>query len=100
MRHSAPSRYVLHHCGMDAAGNRHWRRKDVAAVQRCRKQAALFPRVVVVSTCCAGRVIWRNGMHQRRWNAVAAGVRGDRLTFLTTLPRPAMVSPLVAMPGW
>ena len=94
------NRYALHHCGLDATGHRHWRRKDVVAVRRCKQHAALFPKVVVVSTCCAGRVVWRNGMHQRRWQAVAAEVRGDRLTFLTTLPRPALVPPVVALARW
>lgn len=94
------NRYAIHHCGLDARGHRHWRRKDVSAMRRCAQHAALFPKVVVVSTCCAGRVIWRNGLHQRRWLAVAAGVRTDRTTFLTTLSHPALVSPVAPLSRW
>lgn len=88
------NRHALHHCGLDSHGNRHWRLKTATAARNCRQHAMLFPRVVVVTPLAAGRVVWRNGLQQRRWHAVAAQVRADRCSFLTTLPRQALVPPI------
>ena len=88
------NRYALYHCGMDVGGRRHWRLRPVAAARRSQQQLALLPRVVCMDRCGPGKEVWRNGHHQRRWYFITAQVRSDRLCFLTTLPRPALVSPL------
>ncbi len=87
------NRHVLYHCGLDTRGHRHWRLKTHLAIRNCRYHAALFPRIVVITRCAAGREVWRTGLQQRRWYAVAAQVRADRRSFLTTLTYPPLVSP-------
>ena len=89
------NRYALYHCGMDNSGRRHWQLRPVAAARRSQQQMALFPRVVCMARCGPGKEVWRNGFHQRRWYLVAAQVRSDRRCFLTTLPQPALVSPIL-----
>ena len=93
------NRYALYHCGLDCKGHRHWRRKTTTAMRHCKQQASLFPKIVLATSVTTGRAVWRNGLHQRRWHAVAAQVRTDRRCFLTTLPRPALVSPIPPMFG-
>ena len=88
------NRHALYHCGLDHKGNRHWRMKTSAAMGCHRKQVVLFPKVVVMMRCQSTRAVWRNGLHQRHWIAVAAQVRAHRRSFLTTLPRPPLVSPI------
>ena len=88
------NRYALYHCGLDTRGHRHWRMKTAVAMRNCRQQTALFPRVVVVTPLAAGCVVWRNGLHRRRWTEVAMQVRADRRSFLATLAYPALVCPI------
>ena len=88
------NRYALYHCGLDALGRRHWRMRPVAAVRRCRLQLVLLPKVACTDRCGPGREVWRNGFQQRRWLVIADQVRSDRRCFLTTLPLPALVSPI------
>ena len=88
------NRHALYHCGLDNRGHRHWRMKTHVAVRNCRQHAALFPRIVLVTRVGVGREVWRTGLQQRRWCVVAAQVRADRRSFLTTLSYPALVSPI------
>lgn len=88
------NRHAMFHLGHDVHGCCHRRMKDAAAVRRCRQHQALFPRVVWVVACSVGREVWRNGLHRRRWYAVAAMVRQDRRGFMTTLSHPPLVSPV------
>lgn len=88
------NRYAIYHCGLDRNGHRHWRMKTHTAVRNCRQQAALFPRIVVVTRPRPGQVVWRTGLQRRRWYAMTARVRADRRSFVTTLTYPALVSPI------
>ena len=88
------NRHVLFHCGLDCHGNRHWRLKSTVAVRVSRHHAALFPKVIVVARTVPCRPVWRNGLQQRRCQALATVLRAERRSFLTTLPRPALVPPL------
>jgi hypothetical protein len=86
------NRYALYHCGLDCKGDRHWRLKTASDMRHCRQQTALFPKVVVMTPVRAGRAVWRNGHHQRRWQAAVVQVRVSRRSFLSTLPKPSLVS--------
>ncbi len=90
------NRYARYHCGLDYKGNRHWRMKTSVAMGCHRTQVMLFPKVVVAARCGPAREVWRNGLHRRRWIAIAAQVRAHRRSFLTTLPRSPLVSPIQA----
>ena len=92
--------HALHHVGLDVTGHRHCRKRSLAAMRRCSQQVALMPRVTWVVACAPPREVWRNGLHRRRWQAVADGVRIDRRCFLATLPRPALVPPFLPVLGW
>ena len=94
------NRYALYHCGLDVTGHRHWRMKPAPAIRRCTQHKALLPKLVQVHPCALGREVWRNGLHRRRWYAIAAQVRTDRRGFLATLPRPALLSPVLATSDW
>lgn len=91
------NRHVLFHCGLDCQGNRHRRMKAVAAVRVSRHHAALFPKVVVVARTAPCRTVWRTGLQQRRCLALAAVLRAERRSFLTTLPRPPLVPPITTL---
>jgi hypothetical protein len=93
------NRYAVYHCGLDNRGHRHWRMKTHVAIRHCRQHAALFPRIVVITPVKFGREVWRNGLQQRCWCMIAAKVRADRRSFLTTLSHPALVSPVPRLRG-
>jgi len=90
------NRHALYHCGLDCHGHRHWRLKTHVAIRNCRRQRAVLPKIVAASRPGAGREVWRTGLHRRQWQLIAARVRADRRSFLTTLAAPALVSPLAA----
>ncbi len=94
------NRYARYHCCLDAQGHRCWRMKSAAEVRRCRQQHSLLPRMVRLVGCTSGREVWRNGLHQRRWKLLAARVRADRRSFLTTLLYPPLVYPLLPRFDW
>ena len=91
---SAMQRQAYYQCGTDCDGARHRRLRGTAVVLICRRQAVLFPRIVSIGRIAAGREIWRNGLQQRRWQAVTAMLRAERRSFLMTLPRPPLVPPV------
>ena len=86
--------HALFHCGLDCRGNRHRRLKTAVVVRVSRHHAALFPKVIVVARTAPCRTVWRTGLQQRQWQALSAVLRAERRSFLTTLPRPALVPPV------
>jgi hypothetical protein len=92
------NRYASYHCGLDCKGDRHWRLKTASDMRHCRQQTALFPKIVVTTSARTGRSVWRNGHHQRRWQAAVAQVRASRRSFLSTLPERPLVS--VVLPSF
>ena len=94
------NRHALYHCALDCLGNRQRRLKATAAVRASRHHAALVPRVVMVARTAPCRAVWRTGLQQRRCLALALVLRAERRSFLTTLPRPPLVPPFQAFPGF
>ena len=94
------NRHALYHCGLDCLGNRHRRLKATAAVRLSRHHAQLVPRVVVVARTAPCRAVWRTGLQQRHCLALALVLRAERRSFLTTLPRAALVPPFSAFPDF
>jgi hypothetical protein len=82
------------HVGLDHAGHRHLRLRNISEVRRAREMRLLFPVVIIAGSCHGGQARWRNGMHHRRWLIVTGQVRGDRRGFLMTLRRPPLVPPV------
>ena len=66
---------------------------SAAEVRRCRERRRLQPKIAWAVPCGAGREVWRNGLHRRRWLLLTAQVQGDRRCFLMTLKRPPLVAP-------
>ncbi|MCK8787285.1 hypothetical protein M0638_23205 [Roseomonas sp. NAR14] len=91
----AMQRQAIYQYGIDCDGARHRRLRRTVVVLTCRRQALLFPRIVAPGRIAAGREVWRNGLQQRRWQAVTAVLRAERRSFLMTLPRPPLVPPVL-----
>jgi hypothetical protein len=83
-------RVAVYHLGMDCDGGRHKRMRPVGAMCRHRQQVVLMPKVAA-----SGLSVWRNGFHQKRWELLVVQCRADRRSFLTTLRRPPLVSPVL-----